>query len=87
MSINVKPHLDPKIMSPSKTQELPKYKIAPIPTDRIELEVIEAGVKVLRTLSTFDLEFTAFDWSLDRSKKIGKYLPLLASLRCICYLI
>jgi hypothetical protein len=42
-------------------------------------EVISAGIEVLetlaKTLDTFDLEFTHFDWSSDRYKKEGKYLP------------
>jgi isocitrate/isopropylmalate dehydrogenase len=66
-------------MSPSKITERPSYKIASIPADGIGPEVIEAGVTVLKklaaTLGTFDLEFENFDWSSDRYKKTGKYLP------------
>jgi isocitrate/isopropylmalate dehydrogenase len=66
-------------MSPSKVDALPTYKIASIPADGIGPEVIEAGVTVLKklaaTLGTFGLEFDNFDWSSDRYKKTGKYLP------------
>jgi len=66
-------------MSPSVIAEHLTYKIASIPADGIETEVISAGVTVLKklasTLRTFDLEFENFDWSLDRYKKTGKYLP------------
>jgi isocitrate/isopropylmalate dehydrogenase len=66
-------------MSPSKVTEHSTYKIASIPADGIGPEVIEAGVTVLKklasTLRTFDLEFENFDWSSDRYKKTGKYLP------------
>src|ERR1700712_2803936 len=55
------------------------YKIASIPADGIGPEVISAGIKVLeklaKTLDTFDLEFTHFDWSSDYYKEHGKYLP------------
>jgi isocitrate/isopropylmalate dehydrogenase len=66
-------------MSPSKITEHPTYKIASIPADGIGPEVISAGITVLKklasTLRTFDLEFENFDWSSDRYKKTGKYLP------------
>jgi isocitrate dehydrogenase len=55
------------------------YKIASIPADGIGPEVISAGITVLeklvKELETFDLEFEHFDWSSDRYKKEGKYLP------------
>lgn len=66
-------------MSPSLTQSRPVYKIASIPADGIGPEVIEAGVTVLKklssTLQTFELVFTNFDWSSDTYKKTGKYMP------------
>lgn len=66
-------------MSPTKIEEHPTYRIASIPADGIGPEVIDAGVAVLKklatTLGTFDLEFEDFDWSSDRYKKTGKYLP------------
>ncbi|KAL3419267.1 tartrate dehydrogenase/decarboxylase TtuC' [Phlyctema vagabunda] len=66
-------------MSPSIIQSQRSYKIASIPADGIGPEVIEAGVTVLKklasTLGAFDLEFENFDWSSDRYKKTGKYLP------------
>ena len=55
------------------------YKIASIPADGIGPEVISAGItvleKLIKELGTFDLEFEHFDWSSDRYKKEGKYLP------------
>src|ERR1700710_1378657 len=58
---------------------VPTYRIASIPADGIGPEVIEAGVTVLKklssTLKTFDLDFTNFDWSSDTYKKTGKYMP------------
>jgi isocitrate/isopropylmalate dehydrogenase len=66
-------------MSPSKVEAHPTYRIASIPADGIGPEVIEAGVEVLKKLATtlnkFDLDFENFDWSSDRYKKCGKYLP------------
>ena len=66
-------------MSPGKIEERPCYKIASIPADGIGPEVIEAGITVLKklvaTLKTFDLHFDNFDWSSDRYKKTGSYLP------------
>ncbi|RDW67069.1 hypothetical protein BP5796_09818 [Coleophoma crateriformis] len=66
-------------MSPSIVNAHPTYKIASIPADGIGPEVIDAGVAVLKklasTLRTFDLEFENFDWSSDRYKQTGKYLP------------
>lgn len=55
------------------------YKIASIPADGIGPEVIEAGVTVLKAIAkkkgNFSLDFTDFDWSSDRYKKTGSYLP------------
>ncbi|KWU45902.1 putative tartrate dehydrogenase [Rhodotorula sp. JG-1b] len=55
------------------------YKIASIPADGIGPEVIEAGVAVLKAIAkkkgNFSLEFTDFDWSSDRYKQTGSYLP------------
>jgi isocitrate/isopropylmalate dehydrogenase len=55
------------------------YKIASIPADGIGPEVISAGITVLeklvKELGTFDLEFEHFDWSSERYRKEGKYLP------------
>lgn len=55
------------------------YKIASIPADGIGPEVVEAGVAVLKAIAkkkgTFSLEFTDFDWSSDRYKQTGSYLP------------
>lgn len=66
-------------MSPSLTQSRKSYKIASIPADGIGPEVIEAGITVLKkltsTLQTFDLDFTNFDWSSETYKRTGKYMP------------
>jgi isocitrate/isopropylmalate dehydrogenase len=66
-------------MSPSALPAAATYSIASIPADGIGPEVIDAGIKVLQTLSntlgTFKLNFTHFDWSSDTYKKTGKYIP------------
>jgi tartrate dehydrogenase/decarboxylase/D-malate dehydrogenase len=52
------------------------YRIAAIPGDGIGNEVIPAGVEVLEKLASgFKLEFKDFDWSSDRFKKTGAYIP------------
>jgi tartrate dehydrogenase/decarboxylase/D-malate dehydrogenase len=55
------------------------YKIAQIGADGIGPEVIEAGVRVVKAvakkLGSFNVEFTELDWSSDRYKKTGSYLP------------
>jgi tartrate dehydrogenase len=67
-------------MSPSAIPPIhPVYKIASIPGDGIGPEVISAGIEVLNTLAstygTFSFEFTHFDWSSDRYKSTGEYIP------------
>jgi isocitrate/isopropylmalate dehydrogenase len=66
-------------MSPSALPAPQTYNIASIPADGIGPEVIDAGIKVLKTLSntlgTFKLNFTHFDWSSATYKKTGKYIP------------
>ena len=52
------------------------YRIASIPGDGIGMEVIPAGVEVLKKLEDgFQLQFEHFDWSSDRYKKTGAYIP------------
>jgi hypothetical protein len=54
------------------------YKIAQIGGDGIGPEVISAGVAVLRAVAKkagFALDFTELDWSSDRYKRTGSYLP------------
>ena len=54
------------------------HRIAAIPGDGIGNEVIPAGVEVLKALSSregFALEFESFDWSSERYKKKGAYIP------------
>lgn len=66
-------------MSVVGSLEPPTYSIACIPADGIGIEVIEAGVEVLKTLAevsgTFKLEFEDYDWSSETYKKTGKYIP------------
>ena len=54
------------------------YRIASIPGDGIGNEVIPAGMDVLSALASkegFDLKFESFDWSSERYKKTGAYIP------------
>ena len=52
------------------------YRIAAIPGDGIGNEVIPAGIEVLQELATgFGLEFKHFDWSSQRFKQTGAYIP------------
>ncbi len=54
------------------------YRIASIPGDGIGNEVIPAGMDVLAALAAkegFDLKFESFDWSSERYKKTGAYIP------------
>ena len=55
------------------------YSIAAIPADGIGPEVVDAGISVLRalsrTLGTFGIEFENYDWSSERYKKTGQYMP------------
>lgn len=64
-------------MSPSATQRT--HSIATIGADGIGPEVVQAGVQVLKRLAqldgTFKLDFEDYDWSSDRYKKTGQYIP------------
>jgi tartrate dehydrogenase/decarboxylase / D-malate dehydrogenase len=52
------------------------YRIAAIPGDGIGNEVIPAGIEVLQKLQDgFRLEFEHFDWSSERYRKTGAYIP------------
>src|SRR5690242_1473812 len=54
------------------------YRIAAIPGDGIGNEVIPAGIEVLQALAAkeaIQLEFKTFDWSSERYKKTGAYIP------------
>ena len=54
------------------------YRIASIPGDGIGNEVVPAGMDVLSALAAkegFDLKFESFDWSSERYKKTGAYIP------------
>jgi tartrate dehydrogenase/decarboxylase/D-malate dehydrogenase len=55
---------------------LKTYRIASIPGDGIGNEVIPAGMEVLKALQDgFRMEFEGFDWSSERYKKTGAYIP------------
>jgi tartrate dehydrogenase/decarboxylase/D-malate dehydrogenase len=57
---------------------LKRYRIASIPGDGIGNEVIPAGVEVLNALARsagFDLAFETFDWSSQRYRETGAYIP------------
>jgi tartrate dehydrogenase/decarboxylase/D-malate dehydrogenase len=57
---------------------LKAYRIAAIPGDGIGNEVIPAGLEVLNAIASkekFSVETTSFDWSSDRYKKTGAYIP------------
>ena len=66
-------------MSPSTVPLQTTYSIASIPADGIGPEVIDAGIEVLRTLSStlggFQLDFKHYDWSSETYKRTGKYIP------------
>nr|XP_018265128.1 tartrate dehydrogenase [Kwoniella dejecticola CBS 10117]OBR87286.1 tartrate dehydrogenase [Kwoniella dejecticola CBS 10117] len=55
------------------------YKIAQIGADGIGPEVINAGVQavhaVAKKVGSFKVDFTELDWSSDRYKKTGSYVP------------
>ena len=54
------------------------YRIASIPGDGIGIEVIPAGIDLLRALASkegFELNFESFDWSSKRYKEKGAYIP------------
>jgi tartrate dehydrogenase/decarboxylase / D-malate dehydrogenase len=55
------------------------YKIAVIPGDGIGVEVIGAGLTVLRALSQqgdgFNLETTEYDWGCDLYRRTGAFMP------------
>lgn len=55
------------------------YKIASIPGDGIGPEVISAAITVLEKLASVDggfvFRFQHLDWSSERYKRIGKYIP------------
>lgn len=55
------------------------HKIAAIGGDGIGIEVVDAAIEVLKALAErdggFDIEFTHFDWSTDRYKRTGAFMP------------
>jgi isocitrate dehydrogenase len=59
--------------------QMAKYRIAAIPGDGIGVEVIDAGLEVLKVCAErdggFDLDVTHFDWGSDYYKKNGVMMP------------
>ena len=54
------------------------YRVAAIPGDGIGNEVVPAGIEVLAELAAkegFGIKFESFDWSSERYKKTGAYIP------------
>jgi len=57
---------------------LKTYRVAAIPGDGIGNEVVPAGMDVLAELAGkegFGIKFESFDWSSERYKKTGAYIP------------
>jgi tartrate dehydrogenase/decarboxylase/D-malate dehydrogenase len=55
------------------------YHIASIPGDGIGVEVTEQAIRVLKRIEelfgTFTLQFQHFDWSSEKYRQTGEYLP------------
>jgi tartrate dehydrogenase/decarboxylase/D-malate dehydrogenase len=54
------------------------YRIAAIPGDGIGKEVIAAGIEVVQALADLEslrINFEHFDWSSERYRKTGAYIP------------
>ena len=51
------------------------YEIAVIGGDGVGPEVIEEGIKALEALGDPTFRFTRFDWSSDRYKRTGRFIP------------
>jgi tartrate dehydrogenase/decarboxylase/D-malate dehydrogenase len=66
-------------LSLEKVEIMKHYRIASIPGDGIGPEVISAGVEVLKALAkaddNFHLDFETFDWSSERYKRTGAFMP------------
>jgi isocitrate/isopropylmalate dehydrogenase len=65
---------------PSNIRETRKvYSIASIPGDGIGVDITDAAVQVLttlsRTLNTFEFDFKTFDWSSKNYLERGWYMP------------
>lgn len=52
-----------------------KFEIAVIAGDGVGPEVIEEGIKTLEALGDPAFNFTRFDWSSDRYKRTGRFIP------------
>ena len=51
------------------------FEIAVIAGDGVGPEVIEEGIKTLEALGEPSFRFTRFDWSSDRYKRTGRFIP------------
>jgi tartrate dehydrogenase/decarboxylase/D-malate dehydrogenase len=51
------------------------YNIAVIAGDGVGPEVIREGIKTLEALGTPSFQFTHFDWSSNRYRKTGRFIP------------
>ncbi len=51
------------------------FEIAVIAGDGVGPEVIEEGIKALEALGDPSFRFTRFDWSSDRYKRTGRFIP------------
>lgn len=69
------PH--PKVDNSAERKSV--YRIAQIGADGIGPEVISVGVQVVhaaaKKIGTFSVDFTELDWSSDRYKRTGSYVP------------
>lgn len=52
-----------------------KFEIAVIAGDGVGPEVIEEGIRTLEALGDPAFRFTRFDWSSDRYKRTGRFIP------------
>lgn len=59
--------------------EVRTHRIACIPGDGIGIDVTEQAIRVLKKLESqiksFSLQFGHFDWSSERYKTLGSYMP------------
>ena len=51
------------------------YQIAVIAGDGVGPEVIDEGIRILKTFENPTFSFTSFDWGSDRYKRTGKFIP------------
>ena len=51
------------------------YQIAVIAGDGVGPEVIDEGIRILKTFENPRFSFTRFDWGSERYKRTGKFIP------------